>query len=479
MPSVDNTPPTTLTESSKMKTVQEPQPRDWLTGTETWTSESYATGESQHLSKGNPSGPSSWQPCKPHGTVDSEHSRKGQKRKCQAEGEKDVHSEKRSQLFKRLKTLMQERAFRREEPGKGQVRKPQKEGESHLKPTECTKSPGQEAVTEVKPLDGGKGPKSPYFNMEEGVQKHHSGMYPSLVVPLQHSDSASSDFFKSHRIPVEASEKINVCVDEQIPASERPQTCTDRGSNKMPIPKAKEKTPEDQDKSTGLDHGPLITEDMQKEISSALGPGPQDEVLSRAFNMTITRGDMWTLRDTHWLNDTVINFYMNLLMARNQSQAYPALYTFNTFFYPKLKTGGYRAVRRWTKAVNLFAKDLILVPIHQGVHWSLVVTDLRDKSLVYLDSRGRKRPDVLQLIFHYLQDESQARRNVELNPLEWKQYSMAAEDIPQQGNGSDCGMFTCKYADYMSRGQPMSFSQQHMPLFRKKMVWEILHQCLL
>lgn len=166
-------------------------------------------------------------------------------------------------------------------------------------------------------------------------------------------------------------------------------------------------------------------------------------------------------------------------MARNQSQGYPALYAFNTFFYNKLKSGGYRSVQRWTKTVNLFAKELILVPIHQGVHWSLVVTDLREKSLVYLDSRGHKRPDVLELVFHYLQDESQARRHVELNPLEWKRYSMAAEDIPQQKNGSDCGMFTCKYADYISRGQPITFSQQHMPLFRKKMVWEILHQCLL
>lgn len=56
---------------------------------------------------------------------------------------------------------------------------------------------------------------------------------------------------------------------------------------------------------------------------------------------------------------------------------------------------------------------------------------------------------------------------------------MPAEEIPQQETNSDCGMFTCKYADYISRGQPITFSQQHMPLFRKKMVWELLHQCLL
>lgn len=477
---MDKTPPTALTEPSDMKTAtQEPPPTDWLTSTVTWKSESYASGESQHVSKGDPSSSSSWQPCKSLGTLYSQHSGKGQKRKCQAEGEKDVWSEKPSQPLKRLKQEEHERELGCEDPGKGQIRKPPKEAGLQLHPSECTKDPGQEAVTEVKSVDGGKGPKHPHINMEDGVQKHHNGMYPSLVVHLQPSDPASSDFAGSHKIPVDASEKINVCVHEEIHAPQTPQICTDRVSNKVPIPKAKGKTPEDQDKSTGLDHGPHITEDMQKEISSALGPGPQEEILSHAFNMKITRGDMHTLRDTQWLNDTVINFYMNLLMARSQSQGFPALYAFNTFFYTKLQSGGYRSVQRWTKTVNLFAKELILVPVHQGVHWSLVVTDLREKSLVYLDSRGHKRPDVLQLIFHYLQDESQVRRNVELNPLEWKQYSMAAEDIPQQKNGSDCGMFTCKYADYISRGQPITFSQQHMPLFRKKMVWEILHQCLL
>ncbi|XP_060225992.1 sentrin-specific protease 2-like, partial [Meriones unguiculatus] len=236
---------------------------------------------------------------------------------------------------------------------------------------------------------------------------------------------------------------------------------------------------EDQEKGRGLDRGPDVTVDMEKEISSALGPGSKDEILSSAFKLQMTRGDRWTLRNTQWLNDKVINFYMNLLMERNQSQGYPALHAFNTFFYTKLKSGGYRSVRRWTRAVNIFAKELLLVPVHLGMHWSLVVTDLRKKSIVYLDSLGQKRPDILELLFCYLREESKARRNSDLSPAEWKQHSMSAEEIPQQLNGGDCGVFACKYADYISRGQPITFSQQHMPLFRKKMVWEILHKRLL
>lgn len=222
-----------------------------------------------------------------------------------------------------------------------------------------------------------------------------------------------------------------------------------------------------------------LTEDMEKEISNALGHGPPDEILSSAFKLRITRGDIQTLKNYHWLNDEVINFYMNLLVERSKKQGYPALHALSTFFYPKLKSGGYQAVKRWTKGVNLFDQELVLVPIHRKVHWSLVVMDLRKKCLKYLDSMGQKGHRICEILLQYLQDESKTKRNTDLNLLEWTHYSMKPHEIPQQLNGSDCGMFTCKYADYISRDKPITFTQHQMPLFRKKMVWEILHQQLL
>jgi sentrin-specific protease 2 (axin associating molecule) len=44
---------------------------------------------------------------------------------------------------------------------------------------------------------------------------------------------------------------------------------------------------------------------MEKEISNALGHGPPDEILSSAFKLRITRGDIQTLKNYHWLNDEV------------------------------------------------------------------------------------------------------------------------------------------------------------------------------
>ncbi|PKK16440.1 sentrin-specific protease 1-like, partial [Columba livia] len=116
---------------------------------------------------------------------------------------------------------------------------------------------------------------------------------------------------------------------------------------------------------------PEITEEMEKEIKSVFRGGNQDEVLSEAFRLTITRKDIQTLNNLNWLNDEIINFYMNLLMERSKEKGLPAVHAFNTFFFTKLKTAGYQAVKRWTKKVDIFSVDLLLVPIHLGVHWCL------------------------------------------------------------------------------------------------------------
>lgn len=77
----------------------------------------------------------------------------------------------------------------------------------------------------------------------------------------------------------------------------------------------------------------------------------------------------------------VINFYLSLVMERSSGEAAGLkVYSFSTFFFPKLRDGGGRqvgghaAVKRWTKAVDLFLYDLILVPLHLGVHWAMAVS---------------------------------------------------------------------------------------------------------
>ncbi|NWU91950.1 SENP1 protease, partial [Upupa epops] len=240
--------------------------------------------------------------------------------------------------------------------------------------------------------------------------------------------------------------------------------------------------PEEKDDSRSADgeeEFPEITEEMEKEIKSVFRGGNQDEVLSEAFRLTITRKDIQTLNNLNWLNDEIINFYMNLLMERSKEKGLPAVHAFNTFFFTKLKTAGYQAVKRWTKKVDIFSVDLLLVPIHLGVHWCLAVVDFRKKTITYYDSMGGINSEACRILLQYLKQESLDKKRKEFDTNGWSLLSKRSQEIPQQMNGSDCGMFACKYADCITKDKPINFTQQHMPYFRKRMAWEILHRKLL
>ncbi|XP_063277044.1 LOW QUALITY PROTEIN: sentrin-specific protease 1 [Prinia subflava] len=229
----------------------------------------------------------------------------------------------------------------------------------------------------------------------------------------------------------------------------------------------------------GDEEFPEITEEMEKEIKSLFRGGNQDEVLSEAFRLTITRKDIQTLNNLNWLNDEIINFYMNLLMERSKEKDLPAVHAFNTFFFTKLKTAGYQAVKRWTKKVDIFSVDLLLVPIHLGVHWCLAVVDFRKKTITYYDSMGGINSEACRILLQYLKQESLDKKRKEFDTNGWALLSKKSQEIPQQMNGSDCGMFACRYAECISKDKPINFTQQHMPYFRKRMAWEILHRKLL
>ncbi|XP_056278370.1 sentrin-specific protease 1 isoform X3 [Pseudoliparis swirei] len=223
---------------------------------------------------------------------------------------------------------------------------------------------------------------------------------------------------------------------------------------------------------------PELTEEMEAEVNRVLRGG-NHEVLSEGFGLSLTRKDLQTLSNLNWLNDEVINFYMNLLVERSKDPNLPSANTFNTFFYPKLRSSGYTAVRRWTKKMDIFSKDILLVPVHLGVHWCLSVVDFRKKAILYFDSMGGNNDEACKMLFDYLQHESKDKKGKALETSGWTLHSKKRSEIPQQMNGSDCGMFTCKYADYITKDKPITFTQNHMPYFRKRMVWEILKHKLL
>lgn len=196
-----------------------------------------------------------------------------------------------------------------------------------------------------------------------------------------------------------------------------------------------------------------LSSEILKEVERVLSIKNMNEMVQTKYNSEIKRSDIETLQGLNWLNDEIINFYFNMLQERSPK----AIYTFNTFFYSKLKESGHKALRRWTKKVDIFSFKLILIPIHLGMHWTLASIDMPNKQINYYDSMNGNNQECLNLLLTYLTDEILDKKKEHLDVENWR--TTIVKKIPQQMNGSDCGMFTCKYADYLSRNKSFTFNQ--------------------
>ena len=165
----------------------------------------------------------------------------------------------------------------------------------------------------------------------------------------------------------------------------------------------------------------------------------------------------------------------------------PQVHICNTQFYTKLAESPkyeYSNVRRWTlgrSAVDLFSRDLVIVPINQGnSHWTLGLINLRQKRFEFIDSMHGSDGGRLAVLRRYLKDEHQDKKGAPLDLGEdWVDISYTAADgTPRQTNGFDCGMFMSRTAEYLVRDAVLDFTQADMPNLRRRMVFELSQKAL-
>lgn len=210
-------------------------------------------------------------------------------------------------------------------------------------------------------------------------------------------------------------------------------------------------------------------------VMKALERG-QDEVVVSKFNIDFCVRDLLTLRSPRWLNDEAINFYMQAISERSTQRhgTLPSLHAFSSFFFPKLRDRGYDAVKASTKKISpsVLTRDLILFPIHLGMHWCLTVIDFRLKTISYYDSLHGSNLRCIATIRAWLASESRDKLSREFDFEEWVE--SCPKNIPAQQNGYDCGVFSLVYAEKLSRRAPFNFSQKDMTYWRDRISFEII-----
>ncbi|XP_030760766.1 uncharacterized protein LOC115885866 isoform X2 [Sitophilus oryzae] len=111
--------------------------------------------------------------------------------------------------------------------------------------------------------------------------------------------------------------------------------------------------------------------------------------------LSINTEDYVCLAVDQFLNDKIIDFYLKYLWENLPSEEQEKVHIFSTFFYKRLTTKPTKAARKshpyevdptlsaaekrhcrvknWTKKINLFEKDYIVVPINENAHWFLAI----------------------------------------------------------------------------------------------------------
>jgi Ulp1 family protease len=90
--------------------------------------------------------------------------------------------------------------------------------------------------------------------------------------------------------------------------------------------------------------------------------------------------DLNRLNEGEFLNDNLVSFWLNWTAHCYQMLESKRIYLFNSFFYDTIVSNvrpgekiNYESVKRWTKNVDLFTYDYVVIPINENYHWFLAI----------------------------------------------------------------------------------------------------------
>jgi len=200
-------------------------------------------------------------------------------------------------------------------------------------------------------------------------------------------------------------------------------------------------------------------------------------------NDKVRRHSMHTLRPKTW------DFYYKLLGERDELECNDdpnrkRNYFATSHLMAKLLAVGhasdegmydYSGVKTWFKNVNIFEMDKIFVPINHGhMHWICAVICMTEKKICMYDSMGSHGMEYLEALLHFINDKHISKKGVPLHDIDEWELVGHKQGIPSQDNGVDCGVFTCMFADFLSRDLPIVFSQEHINQCRNLIALSIL-----
>uniref|UniRef100_A0A1I7U106 ULP_PROTEASE domain-containing protein n=2 Tax=Caenorhabditis tropicalis TaxID=1561998 RepID=A0A1I7U106_9PELO len=219
---------------------------------------------------------------------------------------------------------------------------------------------------------------------------------------------------------------------------------------------------------------------IKKAISEAWDMKNSGKLFAKYQTVSILGEDLIKLSGNNWINDNIVDSYMELLSARREKDStLPNSYFCSEIFYQSLERDGIKGVAKYIKKMDVNKLDLVFIPICTSYHHILVVVDLKKKTIELFDSMREfetpiipeRRKEILEKIQLWAEHEIASK---EKETFEFARSNVRIRrNIPFQSNLTDCGIFMCQFAECVSRRSPIQFTQKDMDTFRRKMALEI------
>ena len=124
---------------------------------------------------------------------------------------------------------------------------------------------------------------------------------------------------------------------------------------------------------------------------------------------------------------------------------------------------------------------MVFFPINwRQEHWALAVVDFREQGIFYYDSLAHLNyhdQEYLTRIVTYIEKEHMTKIQQPIDTTFWRLETV--QDVPRQNNGVDCGVFLCKYMDFLSTDEKLAFQhtdiQTYRPTYSQTSIRTYLH----
>lgn len=118
----------------------------------------------------------------------------------------------------------------------------------------------------------------------------------------------------------------------------------------------------------------------------------------------------------------------------------------------QLQKDGPEAVDRWAKE-NVFECDYLLIPVHEALHWVIVVVDMSTQHIMCYDPLDASNSKHAKCIMSFL--ERQAKINNIKVKKRWRVRHLPC-DTPCKKDIESCGLVSLMYAKFLRVGMPLS-----------------------